>query len=125
MTSLAAALHEGAIGLSPGATARRDAELLLLHITGISRAELMTHSNRELSESQMSAYRAAIARRARNEPMQYITGTQECDGASFAVTPAGLIPRPEPEPLVESAVALQPAPKRILDIGAGSGILAI
>ena len=125
MTSLDAALHEGAIGLSPGANARRDAELLLLHVTGLTRAELMTHPNRELSESQMSAYRAAIARRARNEPVQYITGTQEFYGRSFAVTPAVLIPRPETEHLVESALALHAAPKRILDIGTGSGILAI
>jgi release factor glutamine methyltransferase len=130
MTSLDAALHEGAIGLSPGATARRDAELLLLHITGISRAELLTHPQRELSESQMSAYRAAIARRARNEPVQYITGTQEFYGRSFTVTPAVLIPRPETEHLVETVLALHPAPKwilplRILDIGTGSGILAI
>ena len=125
MTSLDAALHEGAIGLSPGASARRDAELLLLHITGLSRAELMTHPNRELSESQMSAYRAAIARRKQHEPVQYITGTQEFYGRSFAVTPAVLIPRPETEHLVESVLALHPAPKRILDIGTGSGILAI
>ena len=125
MTSLDAALHEGAIGLSPGANARRDAELLLLHITGLTRAELLTHPQRELSESQMGAYRAAIARRARNEPVQYITGTQEFYGRSFAVTPAVLIPRPETEHLVESVLALQPAPKRILDIGTGSGILVI
>ena len=125
MTSLDAALHEGAIGLSPGAAARRDAELLLLHIARLTKADLLTHPNRELSESQMSAYRAAIARRARNEPVQYITGTQEFYGRSFAVTPAVLIPRPETEHLVESALALDPAPKRILDIGTGSGILAI
>jgi release factor glutamine methyltransferase len=125
MTSLDAALHEGAIGLSPGASARRDAELLLLHVTGLTRAELMTHPNRELSESQMSAYRAAIARRQQHEPVQYITGTQEFYGRSFAVTPAVLIPRPETEHLVESVLALHPAPKRILDIGTGSGILAI
>ncbi len=125
MTSLDAALHEGAIGLSPGATARRDAELLLLHVTGLTRAELMTHPSRELSESQMSAYRAAIARRKQHEPVQYITGTQEFYGRSFAVTPAVLIPRPETEHLVESVLALHPAPKRILDIGTGSGILAI
>jgi release factor glutamine methyltransferase len=125
MTSLDAALHEGAIGLSPGANARRDAELLLLHITGLTRAELMTHPNRELSESQMSAYSAAIARRKQHEPVQYITGTLEFYGRSFAVTPAVLIPRPETEHLVEAVLALQPAPKGILDIGTGSGILAI
>jgi release factor glutamine methyltransferase len=125
MTSLDAALHEGAIGLSPGATARRDAELLLLHVTGLTRAELMRHPSRELSESQMSAYRAAIARRKQHEPVQYITGTQEFYGRSFAVTPAVLIPRPETEHLVETVLAIRPEPKRMLDIGTGSGILAI
>jgi release factor glutamine methyltransferase len=130
MTSLDAALHEGAIGLSPGATARRDAELLLMHITRLTKADLLTHPNRELSESQMSAYRAAIERRARNEPVQYITGTQEFYGRGFAVTPAVLIPRPETEHMVESVLALHPEPTRILplrilDIGTGSGILAI
>jgi release factor glutamine methyltransferase len=130
MTSLDAALHEGAIGLSPGATARRDAELLLMHITRLTKTDLLTHPNRELSESQMSAYRAAIERRARNEPVQYITGTQEFYGRGFAVTPAVLIPRPETEHMVESVLALHPEPTRILplrilDIGTGSGILAI
>jgi release factor glutamine methyltransferase len=130
MTTLDSALHEGGIGLAPSNTARRDAELILLHITHLTKADLLTHPNRELSEAEVSAYRAAIARRARNEPVQYITGTQEFYGRSFAVTPAVLIPRPETEHLVEAVLALQPPPKRmlplrILDIGTGSGILAI
>jgi release factor glutamine methyltransferase len=125
MTTLQTALHEGAIGLAPSDTARRDAELLLLHIAHITRAEFMTHPNRELNEPQTSAYRGAITRRARNEPVQYITGTQEFYGRPFIVTPAVLIPRPETEHLVEAVLALHPAPRRILDIGTGSGILAI
>jgi release factor glutamine methyltransferase len=125
MTSLDAALHEGAIGLSPGATARRDAELLLLHIAGISRAELLTHPQRELTFRQQEHYQAAIARRARHEPVQYITGVQEFYGRNFIVNRAVLIPRPETEHLVETALAVRPEPKRILDIGTGSGILAI
>ncbi|MDQ1452608.1 MAG: release factor glutamine methyltransferase [Acidobacteriaceae bacterium] len=130
MTTLHAALHEGAIGLAPSNTARRDAELLLLHATGLTRAEFMTHPDRELTEAQTSTYRAAIARRARKEPVQYITGTQEFYGRPFIVTPAVLIPRPETEHLVEAVLALHPAPRRILplrilDIGTGSGILAV
>jgi release factor glutamine methyltransferase len=125
MTTLHSALHEGAIGLAPSNTARRDAELLLLHIAHITRAEFMTHPNRELTEAQTSKYRGAIARRARNEPVQYITGTQEFYGRPFIVTPAVLIPRPETEHLVEAVLALHPSPKRILDIGTGSGILAV
>jgi release factor glutamine methyltransferase len=130
MTTLHSALHEGAIGLAPSNTARRDAELLLLHITRLTKADLLTHPNRELTEAQTSAYRAAIARRMRHEPVQYITGTQEFYGRPFIVTPAVLIPRPETEHLVEAVLALHPAPRRILplrilDIGTGSGILAV
>jgi release factor glutamine methyltransferase len=125
MITLETALHEGAIGLSPSTTARRDAELLLLHVIGLTRAELLTYPERELSEMQLNAYQEAIARRARHEPVQYITGAQEFYGRSFTVTPAVLIPRPETEHLVEAVLAIRPKPRHILDIGTGSGILAI
>jgi release factor glutamine methyltransferase len=125
MMTLDTALHEGAIGLAPSATARRDAELLLMHVTGLSRAEIMTHPERELTETQGSAYREAIRRRAQREPVQYVTGVQEFYGRLFRVTPAVLIPRPETEHLVEAALAIRPAPRYILDVGTGSGILGI
>jgi release factor glutamine methyltransferase len=110
--------------------ARRDAELLLLHVTGLTRADLLTHPERELTERQMQHYAAAIARRAQNEPLQHITGTQEFFGRSFIVNRLVLVPRPETEHLVEAALAIRPEPGRIrplriLDIGTGSGILAI
>ncbi|HEX6497253.1 MAG TPA: peptide chain release factor N(5)-glutamine methyltransferase [Acidobacteriaceae bacterium] len=125
MTTLAEATTEAIQQLAPGDAARRDAELLLLHITGLTRAELLTHPNRALADVQRDAYRDAIARRARHEPVQYITGTQEFYGRSFAVTPAVLIPRPETEHLVEAVLAIRPEPRHILDIGTGSGILAV
>ncbi|MFL6429455.1 MAG: peptide chain release factor N(5)-glutamine methyltransferase [Acidobacteriaceae bacterium] len=125
MTTLAQATTEAAQHLPLGNAARRDAELLLLHITGLTRAELLTHPNRQLTDAQSDAYRDAIARRARHEPVQYITGVQEFYGRSFAVTPAVLIPRPETEHLVETVLAIRPEPRHILDIGTGSGILAV
>lgn len=125
MTTVTDALGEHTLVLAPSATARRDAELLLLHITGLDRAALLTHPDRALSETELARYRAAIARRAQHEPIQYITGVQEFYGRPFAVTPAVLIPRPETEHLVEAVLALQPAPTRVLDVGTGSGILAV
>jgi release factor glutamine methyltransferase len=125
MTTVTEATTEAAQQLAPSATARRDAELLLMHATGLTRVELLTHPHRKLTEAQHVAYRAAIARRARHEPVQYITGVQEFYGRNFAVTPAVLIPRPETEHLVEAVLAIRPRPRHILDIGTGSGILAV
>lgn len=125
MTTVTEATTEAAQQLAPSATARRDAELLVMHATGLTRAELLTHPHRKLTEAQHVAYRDAIARRARHEPVQYITRVQEFYGRTFAVTPAVLIPRPETEHLVETALAIRPRPRHILDIGTGSGILAV
>jgi release factor glutamine methyltransferase len=107
--------------------ARRDAELLLLHHLGITRAQLLADPTRELTATQLATYEAAITRRLANEPIQYITGHQEFYGLDFHVTPAVLIPRPETELLVEAVLKHLPAnrPLRIADIGTGSGILAI
>jgi release factor glutamine methyltransferase len=125
MTTVAESLESGAALLAPSATARRDAEMLLMHVAGCSRAEMMTHPERELTERQRDHYDAAILRRARQEPVQYILGTQEFYGRSFIVNRLVLIPRPETEHLVEAALAIRPAPRYILDVGTGSGILAI
>ena len=64
-------------------------------------------------------------RRARHEPVQHILGTQEFYGRSFIVNRLVLIPRPETEHLVEAVLAIRPVPRYVLDIGTGSGILAI
>ena len=125
MTTIAETIEHAAALLAPSPTAHRDAELLLLHTTRMTKADLLTHPERELTERQSYHYQAAIARRALHEPVQYIIGTQEFYGRPFIVNPLVLIPRPETEHLVEAALALTPRPSRILDIGTGSGILAI
>lgn len=110
------------------ATARRDAELLLLHASGITRTQLLTHPEMPLTPSQLEHYFLAVERRAQSEPMQYITGVQEFFGLPFRVTRAVLIPRPETEHLVEAALTLAGRslkPLRILDIGTGSGAIAV
>ena len=107
--------------------ARRDAEFLLLHALGISRAQLLAHPERELTEEEEFCYWQSIHRRAAAEPIQYIVGQQEFYGRAFHVTPAVLIPRPETEHLVEAVLHQLPhdASVRILDVGTGSGILAV
>jgi release factor glutamine methyltransferase len=114
---------------SPGlcADAARDAALLLRHALGISHAAQLADPNRALTPAQQAAYDALIQRRRASEPIQYITGEQEFYGLALRVTPAVLIPRPETEQLVEAVLAeLDGArPLRILDVGTGSGAIAI
>jgi release factor glutamine methyltransferase len=108
-------------------TAARDAELLLLHTLQLPRTILFTDPTRPLSPAEAELFEANITRRTTLEPIQYITETQEFFGRAFHVTPAVLIPRPETELLVESVLEILPTdkPLRILDIGTGSGAIAI
>ena len=108
---------------------RRTAALLLGHLLGWDRAQLLIRSNEQLNESSYRQYICLIDRRASGEPLQYITGHQEFYGLDFVVTPDVLIPRPETELLVERVIALaadqRSASTLILDIGTGSGCIAI
>jgi release factor glutamine methyltransferase len=107
--------------------ARQDAEILLLDLLGKRKAWLMAHSEEELSGEQVTHYFKLIERRFNGEPIQYITGRAEFYGLPFRVTPDVLIPRPETEHLVEQALAFAArfqAP-RIVDVGTGSGAIAI
>jgi len=108
-------------------SARRDAELLLLGQLGITHAQLLANPDRELTEEEEFLFWQNIHRRAANEPVQYILGKQEFYGLDFQVTPAVLIPRPETELLVEAVLRKLPCDKfvEILDVGSGSGILAV
>jgi release factor glutamine methyltransferase len=109
------------------ATARRDAELLLMRVVGRDRAWMMTHADAELTTEQISRFEKWVARRARQEPVQYIVGETEFYGLTLRVTSAVLIPRPETEHLVEAVLARvgRDAAVRICDVGTGSGAIAV
>jgi len=102
--------------------ARVDAELLLAHVLVTTHVQIITRGSDELTMSEVRTYNRAVARRGNREPLAYITGTKEFFGIPFQVTPSVLIPRPETEILVERAIALKP--KRVLDLGTGSGAIA-
>lgn len=107
-------------------TALADAAMLLMHLLGTDRAGLIAHPERPLDREQLAGYQRLVERRLRFEPMQYIVGTQEFFGLTLAVSPAVLIPRPETELLVEAVVERAgTGPVRILDVGTGSGAIAI
>ncbi len=107
--------------------ARLNAELLLADILKMKRLELYLSYEKPLSEKEKSKYREYLKRRGEHEPLQYVLGYTEFYGNKFIVNPAVLIPRPETELLVEKIATenLSPDLIRILDIGTGSGNIAI
>ena len=105
------------------AVPRLTAEVLLAHALRRDRVWLYAHPEQELAEVEWLHYGRYLHERLKGKPTQYITQRQEFYGREFRVTPDVLIPRPETEHLVEAA--LQMPAKRILDIGAGSGAIAI
>jgi release factor glutamine methyltransferase len=127
--TIAQAISEGAQVLQAAgvAAARREAGSLLAHVISRDRTYLITHGDEKLSPTEAAAFRQKIARRAAGEPFQYISGSQEFFGLDFEVTPDVLIPRPETELLVETALVLLQGTNRsfICDIGTGSGCISI
>ena len=101
----------------------REARLLLAAATGFSEASVLAHPERELPFPVQQSFLQMSARRAAGEPVAYILGHKEFYGLELAVTPAVLIPRPETELLVDLALARKPA--SIVDIGTGSGAIAL
>jgi release factor glutamine methyltransferase len=105
---------------------RREASSLLAHVLGQDRAYLITHGDEPLGPSQRETFHEYLTRRAGGEPLQYISGRQEFFGLDFEVTRDVLIPRPETELLVETALDLvTDAPAFFCDIGTGSGCISI
>jgi len=105
--------------------ARLTAEVLLAHALRRDRAYLYGHPEHELAELEWLHYGRYLHERMQGKPTQYITGRQEFYGREFRVTPDVLIPRPETEHVVETALRLAPRAARVLDVGCGSGILAV
>ena len=102
---------------------RTDAEVLLAGITALPRAELVVRSDEPLEPSESRRFGEAVRRRLQREPVAYILGRQGFRRLELAVDPRVLIPRPETEGLVE--VALEASPTRVLEVGTGSGAVAL
>jgi len=115
-----------AIGAAGCETPRLDAELLLAHVLGVSRERLLTDRDLTVSGPDVRAVQNAVRRRAvQREPVAYITGVRAFRRLELAVDRRALIPRPETELLVEIATASLPAGARVLDVGTGSGAVAL
>lgn len=106
-----------------------DAEVLLSFASGKRREALLTHPEKYLTARQFAKFKNLIARRRRHEPIAYIIGKKGFFGLKFKVNPSVLIPRPETELLVEEAIKSYKLKavsyKLILDIGTGSGAIAV
>ena len=108
-------------------TFRLDAEVLLAHVLGVDRAALLARPESELAPEARARFEALVARRARGEPVAYITGSREFWSLKMEVNRDVLIPRPETERLVEAALERIEvrAPARVADLGTGCGAIAL
>jgi release factor glutamine methyltransferase len=107
------------------AAPRLTAEVLLATALDRDRSYLYAHPEAELADAVRGRFEAWTAERGEGRPTQYITGRQEFFGREFVVAPGVLIPRPETEHLAETALRLAPEARSILDVGCGSGAIAI
>ncbi len=112
---------------STSPTPQLDAEVLLMHVMGFHRSELITRQTALVNDDQVLRVKNFLARRQAGEPIAYITGSREFWSMELAVTPATLIPRPETELLVEQALTRIPkeASWKIADLGTGTGAVAL
>ncbi|HVW07070.1 MAG TPA: peptide chain release factor N(5)-glutamine methyltransferase [Bryobacteraceae bacterium] len=125
--TLQTAVAQGAELLAASGTPepRLTAELLLCHAVHCERAYLYAHPEQDLREVEWIHYGRWLHERMQGKPLQYITRTQEFYGRPFRVTPSVLIPRPETELLVETVLKRRPHARTIVDVGAGSGAIAV
>ena len=104
---------------------RFEAQYLLAHVLGLSRASLIAHPEQELDARELSIYEAQVTARGRGRPVAYILGRREFYGREFAVNEDVLIPRPETETLVTEALKRIDGSQAVLDLGTGSGNIAV
>jgi release factor glutamine methyltransferase len=125
--NIRSALADAAQKLSDTSNPRLDAETLLMHVLQRERSYLYAHPEFELACGELTRYYEAVSQRAAGFPLQYITGHQEFWSLDFRVSPAVLIPRPETEHSVEVVleIARRIEAPRIIDVGTGSGCIAI
>ncbi|MBS9439426.1 peptide chain release factor N(5)-glutamine methyltransferase [Photorhabdus noenieputensis] len=119
-------LKQATIQLSASDSPKRDAEILLGFVTHRPRTYLLAFGETQLAAEQFNQLEALLARRVKGEPIAYITGEREFWSLPLNVSPATLIPRPDTECLVEKALErLSLTPCRILDLGTGTGAIAL
>ncbi len=124
-TTWGSLLAEGRRRLPEPDFARFEPEELLARSTGRPRSWFHARRGERAPEAEAAAYRALLSRRAAGEPLQYLLGEWEFLGRTFRVDPRALIPRGETEGIVEAARGAAPDGRRLLDLGTGSGILAV
>jgi release factor glutamine methyltransferase len=123
------------MNIAPGATVKAlqaalpldalENRILLCHALGLNRVGLITQSERIITPDEAAALNSLVARRLHGEPIAYIVGKREFFGLDFAVNDAVLIPRPDTELIVELAIERLPQQGRALDMGTGSGAIAV
>lgn len=105
---------------------RRDAEILLGYVTGRARTYILAFAETTLTSAEQEQLETLLVRRERGEPIAHLTGQREFWSLPLFVSPVTLIPRPDTECLVEQALVRLPAePCRILDLGTGTGAIAL
>lgn len=104
---------------------RLETRILLQHITGFNQAQLISRDDTCVTVEQLKCFLDYQQRALLGEPIAYLLGYKEFYGRNFQVTPATLIPRPETELLVDKVLELAPSDARIIDLGTGSGCIAI
>jgi release factor glutamine methyltransferase len=115
-----------AIGAGGSDTARLDAELLLAHVLGVDRAELFADPDRPVEGPAVRRFQDLVRRRAvGREPVAYLVGRRGFRHLELDVDPRVLVPRPETEHVVEAVLELAPREARVVDVGTGSGAIAL
>lgn len=102
-----------------------DSELIMAYVLGRDRTWLLAHDDTQLDDPQLAQFNALVNRRLQREPVVHLTGTREFYGLDFEITPDVLTPRVETEQIVDWAVKYAPPNSRLVDIGTGSGAIAI
>ncbi len=124
--TVAGAIASATMRLNPHSDSPKlDAEVLLLHLLDKPRSYLFTWPDATLTDTQLNNFDAMLKRREQGEPVAHITQTREFWSLPFKVSPSTLIPRPDTETLVECALQFANNDARILDLGTGTGAIAL